>query len=146
MWYIGLVVLRRADWVKSSSRVLNYAGSNPVTFTNFNTNNMRNFLVLFISALFLSSCINKEVDCTVYSVEKIQETKSDPESGVRTETYWLVSTDVGTYSIQPSGVWAYPQAVGMLKADSTYTIKVEGFHMPLLGEYGRITKVTKHGH
>lgn len=146
MWYIGLVVLRRADWVKSSSRVLNYAGSNPVTFTNFNTNSMRNFLILFILALSLSSCVYDTIDCTVYSVEKIQETKSDPESGVRTETYWLVSTDAGTYSIQPSGVWAYPQAVGMLKADSTYTIKVEGPHMPLLGEYGRITKVTKHGH
>lgn len=84
-WYIGLVAIWCADWVKSSSRV-------------------------------------------------------------HTETYWLVSTDKGTYSIQPSGVWAYPQAAGMLKADSTYTIKVEGPHMPLFGEYGRITKVTKHDH
>ncbi len=105
---------------------------------------MRNFLILFTLALFLSSCIDDTIDCTVYSVEKIQETKGDPESGVRTETYWLVSTDAGTYSIQPSGIWAFPQAVGMLKVDSTYTIKVEGPHIPFLGTYGRITNVTKH--
>lgn len=41
MWYIGLVVLRRANWVKSGSRVLNYAGSNPVTFTNLKYNHMK---------------------------------------------------------------------------------------------------------
>lgn len=145
-WYIGLVAIWCADWVKSSSRVLNCAGSNPVPFTNFNIIDMRNFLVLFIFAVLLSSCVDKTIDYTVYSVEKIQETSGDSERGVHTETYWLVSTDKGTYSIQPSGVWAYPQAAGMLKADSTYTIKVEGPHMPLFGEYGRITKVTKHDH
>lgn len=105
---------------------------------------MRNFIVLSIFALFLTSCINETIDCKVYSVDKIQETSGDTEGGVRTETYWLVSTDAGTYSIQPSGMWAYPQAVGMLKADSTYTIKVEGPHMPFFGTYGRITNVTKH--
>lgn len=103
---------------------------------------MRNFLVLFIFAVLLSSCVDKTIDCTVYSVEKIRQEILNEH----TETYWLVSTDKGTYSIQPSGVWAYPQAAGMLKADSTYTIKVEGPHMPLFGEYGRITKVTKHDH
>ena len=103
-WYIGLVAIWCADWVKSSSRVLNCAGSNPVPFTNFNIIDIRNFLVLFIFAVLLSSCVDKTIDCTVYSVEKIQETSGDSERGVHTETYWLVSTDKGTYSIQPSGV------------------------------------------
>ena len=107
---------------------------------------MKNFLILFILTLFFNSCVNDTIDCTVYSVEKIQETKGDPESGIHTEIYWLVSTNEGTYSIYPSGMWAYPQAVGMLKADSTYTIKVEGPHMPFFGEYGRITKVVKCNH
>lgn len=105
---------------------------------------MKNLIILAIFALSLVSCVNKSVDCTVYSVEKIQETSGNAENGFTTDTYWLVSTNEGTYSIQPSGPFAYPQAVGMLKADSTYTIKVEGPHMPLFGEYGRITKVTKH--
>ena len=107
---------------------------------------MRNFVILFIFALSLTSCINETIDCKVYSVDKIQETSGSAENGFTTDTYWLVSTDEGTYSIQPSGPFAYPQAVGMLKADSTYTLKVEGPHMPLFGEYGRITKVTKYGH
>lgn len=107
---------------------------------------MRNFVILFIFALSLTSCINETIDCKVYSVDKIQETSGSAENGFTTDTYWLVSTDEGTYSIQPSGPFAYPQAVGMLKADSAYTLKVEGPHMPLFGEYGRITKVTKHDH
>lgn len=81
-WYIGLVAIWCADWVKSSSRVLNCAGSNPVPFTNFNIIDMRNFLVLFIFAVLLSSCVDKTIDCTVYSVEKIQETSGDSERGV----------------------------------------------------------------
>lgn len=85
---------------------------------------MKKFLILSIFALLFSSCIHKTIDCKVFSVDKIQETKGSSED-FHTDVYWLVSTDQGTYSIQPSGIWAYPQAVGMLKVDSIYSITVE---------------------
>lgn len=101
-----------------------------------------NLLLIFtILALFLSQCVNREVTCTVFSVEKMSETSGYGNSRISTQIYWLVTTDRGTFSIYPDGLWAHPAAAGEIKADSTYIFHIEGWDLPVFGEYPRITSV-----
>ncbi len=79
--------------------------------------------------------------CKVLSIDKQVKTSGSGES-FSTDIYWLVVTDKGSFYLRTDGLWACPQAVGMLKVDSTYSITVDGwFSSTFLGVYPYIVNV-----
>lgn len=103
-------------------------------------------ILLFIIALIFCQCqrIDKhEITCRVYSIEKQVKTSGSKES-FNTDIYWLVTTDRGSYHIVTDGLWACPEAVGQIKADSIYTLTIDGwFESSFWGMYPYIVKVRK---
>ena len=64
----------------------------------------------------------------------------------RTDSRWrfCISTDNGSYYINTSGIWACPEAIGQIKADSVYTFTVDGWYeSSFWGAYPYIVKVHK---
>lgn len=115
---------------------------------------MKKFLLVALIAVvsLLASCSrnqrfqegNRELydTITVYSVDKIVET-SGSKDRIRTDTYYLVATDKGSYRIDLYGIWGNPQLVGVIKQDRTYIVETEWFDAPILKEYKRITKLIR---
>lgn len=101
-------------------------------------------IILSIVIIALCSCerIEKhDVTCKVYSIEKQVEISGYKES-IDTNIYWLVTTDNGSYFVTTSGLWACPEAVGIIKENNQYTFTVDGwFKSSILGEYPYIVKV-----
>ena len=80
--------------------------------------------------------------CKVLSIDKQVKTSGSGES-FSTDIYWLVVTDKGSYYLRTDGLWTCPEAVGMLKVDSTYNITVDGwFSSTFFGQYPYIINVT----
>ena len=100
-----------------------------------------------ICALIISACDRvapHTVTCRVYSIDK-QVVHSGDKEHLYTDIYWLVTTDNGTYHIVTDGLWACPEAVGLIKVDSVYTFTVDGFYQSSYwGVYPYIVGVSKY--
>lgn len=101
------------------------------------------FLACIFSVMACEPVDKHDVTCKVLSIEKQVEQSGSAED-FSTRIYWLVATDKGAYHITADGLWACPEAVGQLKADSTYTLTVDGWiRSPFFGIYPYIVKVSK---
>lgn len=101
-------------------------------------------LVVLIPAIAGCQPIKKHTTtATVLSIDKQVETHGS-EKSISTSIYWLVVTDRGTFHVTTDGFFSCPEAVGMLKTDSTYNLTIDGFfECPFMDVYPNITKVTK---
>lgn len=101
--------------------------------------------MLFISMIYYIVFSDKKtIEVKVNSVERIEKVSSD-NGKVKTDIYYLVMTDNGTYMINIEGIFANPSFVGILKKDSSYSIEVCGVEAPMFGMYKSILKVNSNG-
>lgn len=102
------------------------------------------FMAITIMAFVMcSSAWYKETaayDAKVYSVTSQQHISGDKESFSTSYTY-LVSTDKGTFSITPKGLFA-SNCFGSLSNGHTYHILTRGYSIPFLGIYPYIISAT----
>ena len=97
-------------------------------------------VLLGIISIFLygvTKLSNEEtIQCTVISIDKVEDRSGDA-NGFRTEVYYIVTTNKGSYRIETSGINAHPECLAM-KKDSTYIIKTRGISFPMGGLYPNV--------
>ena len=101
-------------------------------------------LVVLIPAIAGCEPIRKHTTkAKVLSIDK-QVVTHGSEKSISTDIFWLVVTDGVSYHVSTSGFFSCPEAVGLLKVDSTYYLTIDGFfECRFMGMFPNITKVEK---
>lgn len=101
-------------------------------------------LALLIGAIYwLRFTDEQTVNATAYGVEKIIKTHSDSDGRIRTNIYYLLNTDHGTYHIGIDGLYAHPEYAQLIQADSLYQITSIGKSLPFWGIYPQVKELKK---
>lgn len=104
------------------------------------------FALVAISIMALVMCSSawyNETDsfnAKVYSVSVQQKVSGNKES-FSTDYVYMVSTDKGTFSITPQGIFA-SESFGSLMNGHTYHLFTRGYKIPMLGIYPYIISAT----
>lgn len=82
----------------------------------------------------------RNVDIKVNKIERIERVTTVNKE-LSTDIYYLVFSDKGTFRVSIDGLFASPGIIGELKEDSSYTARVMGIDIPVLGIYSNIVSI-----